>query len=430
MEKKLTNQNKEWWMRGDFYSLYIDKFAGNIQGLTSRLTYFTTLGIDCLHILPHYPSPMRDGGYDIIDHTGVRSELGTVDDFQELCKKAHTLSIKIMVDLVLNHVSSDHPWFIEARESRNNPKRDFFLWSETGSEYKDAPNVFPDFKNSNWIPNEQTDDYYYATFKPSQPDLNWNNPEVLSAMLGIVDELVAQGVDGFRLDAIMNLVERDHTTSVGIPETHERIRDVRAHLDMHHPGVILLGEVIGTTKYSRDYFGDGDECHLSYNFELMSEMLYALRCGNEHDRLQTVVEAASVLPPSASWMSFLRNHDSVSILLEETRKDELLNVLDSKREYIFSKGTQTVQRLYNLMDKNESLVRKAFDMLYVLPTATVMYYGDEIGMQNETMQKDEDDMRAVVRGVFDWEEAERQIANPDSLFHYARKCIKSRKNSQ
>lgn len=423
----VTKQN-EWWLRGNFYSLYIDKFAGNIPTLIDHLDYFTTLGIDCLHILPHYPSPLCDGGYDITDHSGVRPDLGTVDDFKRLCDEAHARGMKIMVDLVLNHISIEHPWFIEARQSKENPKRDFFLWSETGEGYTTAPNVFPDFKEDNWLPNEATGDFYYATFKPCQPDLNWSNLNVLTAMLEVVDALVAQGVDGFRLDAIMNLVEQEGTNSVGIPETHARIRDIRQHLDTHHPEVILLGEVIGTSNYSRTYFGNSNECHLSYNFELMNEMLYALRCEGKPDRLRAVFEAARTVPPHASWMTFLRNHDSLSLhILDKARETELLDAFDAERKFMFSDGKETVQRLYNLLGKDESLLRDAFAMLYAIPSATMMYYGDEIGMENTALPPGEDDMRAVIRGKFDWAEAERQMSNPDSLYNFVRSCIKKRK---
>lgn len=425
---EMTTNHSEWWLRGNFYSLYIDRFAGDITGLINRLDYFTALGIDCIHILPHYPSPLGDGGYDITDHTGVRSELGTVEDFKQLCEAAHSQGIRIMVDLVPNHVSEEHPWFVEARQSKKNSKRDFFLWSETGSEYSAAPNVFPDFKDSNWLPNQATSDFYYATFKPCQPDLNWSNPEVLKAMLEVVDTLVAQGADGFRLDAIMNLVEKEGTNSVGIPETHARIRDIRQHLDTHHPGVILLGEVIGTTDYSRAYFGSSNECHLSYNFELMNEMLYALKCGDKSNRLRTVLEAVRTLPPHASWMAFLRNHDSVSLgILDEDRESELLDSLDPEREFMFSHGKETVQRLPNLLGKDESLLREAFLMLYAVPSATMMYYGDELGMSNAPLPLGEDDMRFVVRGQFDWEEAEKQMNDPDSLFTFVKECIRKRR---
>ncbi len=371
---------------------------------------------------------MTDGGFDITDHTGVRPELGTIADFELLCKTAHSQGLKILVDLVLNHVSSEHPWFQVARSSKNNPKRDWFLWSETATEFALAPNIFPDFKTSNWIFNEATGDYYYATFKPTQPDLNWSNPEVMRAMFGVVDELVRQGVDGFRLDAIMNLVEEEGTNSTGIPATHERIRDLRTHIDTLHPGVILLGEVIGTTENSKLYFGQSNECHLSYNFELMNEMLYALKCGGKTDRLRAVVEAARALPPQASWMAFLRNHDSVTLsILDKKRHQELLDAFDPQREYLFAQGKETAQRLCSLLDNDKKLVEEAFLMLYGLPSATVMYYGDELGMPNQSLPEGEDDMRLVARGTFDWEEAQKQMADPYSLFNFVRACIAKRK---
>lgn len=422
------SQTEPWWMRANFYSLYIDKFAGDIPTLIEKLDYFSLLGIDALHILPHYPSPFCDGGYDITDHTGVRSDLGTVEDFKNLCTQAHKRGLKIMVDLVLNHTSIEHPWFIEARKSLDNPKRDFYLWSTTGTEYKGAPNIFPDFKDANWLRNEATDDFYYATFKPCQPDLNWSNGAVQTAMLEVIDTLVSYGVDGFRLDAIMNLVEQEETNSVGIPATHDRIRDIRQHLDMHHPGVILLGEVVGTTEYSLTYFGASDECHLAYNFELMAEMLYAVRMGDEHDRLKTVLEATKLIPPKTSWMSFLRNHDSITLsTLGMARQKEFLKTLDPKSTFGFNKGTETAQRLFDVCG-NEEAVRTALSMLYAVPSATVLYYGDEIGMQNAPLPPGEDDMRFTARASFDWTEAEKQMEDPDSLFHYAAKCIKNRPN--
>ena len=425
-----TAESKSWWLRANFYSLYIDAFAGTIPGLIARLDYFSTLGIDALHILPHYPSPWGDGGYDITDHTGVRADLGTIEDFKNLCAAAHERNIKIMVDLVLNHTSIEHPWFQEARQSCDNPKRDFYLWSDTGAEFQGAPNVFPDFKDNNWLKNEATEDFYYATFKPCQPDLNWSNPSVLAAMLEVVDTLVSYGVDGFRLDAIMNLVEQDNTNSVGVSATHARISDIRAHIDSCHPGVILLGEVVGTTEYALTYFGQSDECHLAYNFELMAEILYAVRIGNRQDRLKAVLEASRVLPSHTSWMSFLRNHDSITLsTLDTARQQELLQTLDPDHDYRFNKDTETAQRLFDVCGGDDRTVRIAFEMLYAVPSATVLYYGDEIGMRNVALPTNEDDMRFTVRAPFDWTAAKEQMSNPDSLFHFVAKCIKKRSRS-
>jgi len=418
----------EWWMRGNFYSLYIDKFAGDIPGLIKKLDYFTELGIDCLHILPHYPSPMRDGGFDITDHIGVREELGTVEDFKNLCQEAKQKGIRIMVDLVLNHVSVDHPWFVEARQFKSSSFRDFFLWSDTGTELADSVNIFPDFKDKNWIYNEATKGYYYATFKPSQPDLNWHNPEVLQSMLLVVDTLVGYGVDGFRLDAIMNLVELEGTSSVGLPETHAIIRKLRTHIEQYHPEVILLGEVVGSTEFSLPYFGKSDECHLSYNFELMNEMLYALVCGDRSDRLRALVETSRNLPLNTSWMTFLRNHDSLTLsTLDVAREQELLNAIDPNREFMFAGGRETAQRLFNILRKNPELMKEAFSMLSALPTAIVIYYGDEIGLENIPLKDGEDDMRLVVRGEFDWNEFERQKRDLNSLFYFVKKTLAKRR---
>jgi maltose alpha-D-glucosyltransferase/alpha-amylase len=414
----------EWWLRGNFYSLYIDRFAGDIPTLIAKLDYFVELGVDCLHLLPHYPTNHCDGGFDVIDHTGVRADLGTIDDFKRLCTEAHQRGLKIMVDLVLNHTSDAHPWFMEARQSKNNPKRDFYLWSETGTEHSYANVIFPDFKDSNWVWNEATQDYYYATFKPCQPELNWHNPAVHAEMFQVADTLVSYGVDAFRLDAIMKLVERDYTTSLNLPETHSYVKKLRAHLSHHQPAVVLLGEVLESTKISRTYLGEGDECHLAYNVELMNEMLYALVCGGRAERLQTVIEAAKRIPSGTAWLAFLRNHDSLSLTaLDVVRAERLLHAIDPEKKYRFKHGTETTQRLYNILGADEAMVKEAFSMLYALPTATVMYYGDEIGMQNAPLPPGEDDMRYVSRGQFDWEKAAQQMADQKSLWHHVKKCM-------
>jgi maltose alpha-D-glucosyltransferase/alpha-amylase len=426
----MESRSQEWWQHGVFYSLYVDQFAGDFPGLTSKLDYFTELGVDCLHLLPHYPSPLDDDGYDISDHTGVRPELGTVDDFKAFCTAAHERGLKVMVDLVLNHVSMEHPWFVEARSSRDNPKRDFFHWSETGREFSNQPINFPDFKQgSNWIWNEATNDHYYAFFKPSQPDLNWQNPAVQAAMFEVVDTLASYGVDGFRLDAVGFLVERDGSEKWwDLPETHDRIRDLRQHLKEHHPDLILLGEVIDRNDVARPYFGRGDECHLVYSAELMAEMLYALKLGDRADRLRTVLETSRNLPPHSAWLAFLRNHDSVSLgTLGYERAEELRHAFDPERRFCFSNCADTAQRLFSLLDEDMTRMRDAFSMLAALPLPIVLYYGDEIAMPNAHLPEGETDMRRTGRAAFDWLEAERQRQDERSLFHHVRKQLAQRK---
>ena len=231
-----------WWKSAKIYELYIDKFAGDLKGLTQKLDYFTELGVDCLHLLPHYPSPMVDGGYDVADYRGVRPELGTLDDFKILVEQAHTKNICVIIDFVLNHTSEAHPWFVEARASKHNPKRDYYLWSECGTEFANAINAFPDIKPGNWIYNEQTSDYYFATFYPQQPDLNWNNPQIVQEMLTIIDFWVNLGVDGFRLDAVPHLIKRGDTTCKGLPEVHAILKKIRTHIEARWPEVVLLAE--------------------------------------------------------------------------------------------------------------------------------------------------------------------------------------------
>ena len=421
------NTDNKWWERANFYSLYIDQFAGDIPGLINKLLYFHTLGIDCLHLLPHYPSPMRDGGFDISDYTGVRPELGTREDFQNLCTKAHALNIKIMVDFVLNHTSNEHPWFIEARQSKTNPKRDFYIWSDTGNEFAGAPNPFPEFKESNWIWNEPTGDYYFATFKPSQPELNWNNPHVFDALMAVLDTLVEYGIDGIRLDAITHLVEQENTNFLGTPKTHAATKRIRLHIEQNYPHIVMLGEVIGSTEFSKQFFGETDECHLAYNFELASEILYAVKMGDKSDRLAAAVKAAQDIPKDTAWMSFLRNHDSIQLnTLGAEKSQAFVAAADPHDTYKFANDTQTVQRLWHICNEDPEIVKEAFTLLYSLPTATVMYYGDEIGQKNAPLPPGELDMRYTVRGAFDWTEAEKQMNDPNSVFQHVKTLVQQR----
>ena len=252
-----------WWQKTVIYSTYVDKFAGDFATMTGRLDYLSRLGVGCLHILPFYPSPLVDDGYDISNYCDVRKELGTLEDFTRFTEEAHRHGIRVMIDLVLNHTSTQHPWFIEASSSPNSPKRDFYLWSKAGNEYAGAANPFSVIKSSNWIVNPAGNNHYFSTFYPEQADLNWNNTEVFAAMMGVIDFWTAHGVDGFRLDAAAHLIKKEGTGCVSLPETHIVLKRIRAYLDAHHPGVALLGEAHGQDPIPvlKSYFGDGDECH-------------------------------------------------------------------------------------------------------------------------------------------------------------------------
>lgn len=412
----MTTKNY-WWEHAHIYKLYIDKFAGDIQGLTARLDYVALLGIDCLHVLPHYPSPMVDDGYDVSDYRNVRDELGMLDDFAALVATAHGRGIRIIIDFVLNHVSDKHSWFAEARMSRENSKRDFFLWSNTGKEYSDATNAFPDIKPVNWIRNEATRDYYYATFYPEQPDLNWDNPEVMREMTEIMDFWCSRGVDGFRLDAAPYLIKREGTTSKGLPETHQVLKKIRVHLEKNYPDVVLLAETHQSVKLMRQYFGNGDECHLVYHFGLMEQMWLALK-RNDPRLVEKIAHESFDIPDNCQWATFLRNHDEISLgTLDGAERKELMDFFDPEHDYMFKKMGATSMRLANVFRGDRRKIVNALKLLYSLPGSPVMYYGDEIGMQNLPLQQGIVDTRRYVRGAFDWQEAERQIADSDSFFH-------------
>ncbi len=406
-----------WWKDAKIYELYIDKFAGNLKGLTERLEYFTLLGINCLHLLPHFPSPMIDDGYDIIDYRGVRAELGTLEDFRELIVQAHARGIRIIIDFVLNHTSNQHPWFREARSSHKNPKRDFYLWRDAARGFEGATNAFPDIKESNWIYNTQTQDYYFATFYPEQPDLNWDNRGVQRAMLAHMDFWAAMGVDGFRLDAAPYLIKREDTASKGLPEAHGILKHIRRHLEKKYPHVILLAEAHQNITLTKEYFGEGDECHMAYHFPLMEVMWLTLVDGDA-SRVEKMIEDSFDIPVNCQWAVFLRNHDEISLgTLSPEDRARLVDFLDPRSEYLFKKARATSMRIASIFDGNCEKIAQALKLLYSIPGAPIMYYGDEIGMRNLPRVDGILDTRKYVRGVFDWQEAKRQIKDPASLFN-------------
>ncbi len=413
-----------WWKDARIYELYVDRFAGNFQNLTTQLDYLERLGLNALHILPHYPSPMADGGYDVMDYLNVRPELGTIEDFDAFIAAAHARNIKVIIDFVLNHVSEFHPWFLEARSSKENNKRDYFLWSETGTELSQSWNAFPDIKPGNWILNEATNDYYYATFYPQQPDLNWDNPAVFEGMMENMDFWASRGVDGFRLDAAVTLIKRDGTLSKGLPETHTLLKRIRKHLDTKFGGdIILLAEAHQSVAEMKTYFGEGDECHLVYHFPAAEQLFRAVAVG-EKEALVTLLQESEDIPESCAWAFFLRNHDELSLAtLSPQDRTALLEILDPEHIYFFNAGTATAMRVAHMFEKSPEKILEAFSLLYSLPGAIIMYYGDEIGMKNLPPAEGVMDPRLYVRGEFDWPEAERQRDNPESLFNTIRALV-------
>lgn len=414
-----VSDSDSWWMRGRIYELYVDKFATNFAGLTERLDYFTFLGINTLHILPHYPSPMVDDGYDISDYKNVRLDLGTLEDFKRFTEAAHRRNIRVMVDLVLNHVSCEHPWFKEARATKHNSFRDFFVWSESSGRRRKSLKQFPDFKDSHWIWNEATQDYYYATFYPEQPDLNWKHPQVLAEILSVIDFWVQKGVNGFRLDAASYLIQKSGAGFVQSLPTHRILKALRAYTDEEYGGrIAFLAEVAGEIEDGLRYFGDGDECHMVYHFPLMREMFLALM-HRDRSRVDTMILNSAVLPPKCAWATFLRNHDDIALSRTMNKKErvDLLRFLDPDSQYLFAAGSTTAVRLATIFEHEPERMVEAYNMLYTLPGTPVLYYGDEIGMKNLPHQPHVKDSRRYVRGSFDWNIVESMRADPDSVLN-------------
>lgn len=413
-----------WFEQATIYELYVDKFRKNFTGIKEKLDYFPTLGINTLHILPHYQSPLIDDGYDISDYRSIRPDLGTLDDFKYFTDAAHKRNLRVIVDLVLNHVSNKHAWFIEARGSRTNAKRSYFRWSDEPVSPLSSQNPFPDFKGNNWIPNPVTNDYYYATFYPEQPDLNWEEPQVMVEMLDIFDFWVNAGVDGFRLDAIAHLVEPEFSPR-GTARTHEIVRHIRKYLqNKYGERIALLAETASPNHDDNAaYFGDNDECQLVYNFALADEILFYIAFG-DRDRFNAAMASYRTPPPGSAWTHFVRNHDEVNMMsLSESDRNLLCAALDPQKKYPFYRGERTSVRLATAFQGDTNKILSAFECLYAAKGASVMYYGDEIGLTNLPTTDEFKDSRRYVRGAFDWDRADSMMRDPHSLLSQTARII-------
>lgn len=423
----MPNTNDPWWVNAIIYELYVDKFAGNFKGLTDKLDYLKSLGVNTLWILPHYPSPMIDGGYDISDYVSVRNELGQMEDFEEFIKKAHREGFKVILDLVLNHTSDDHPWFIEARSSPDNPKRNWYIWSDETNRFSQAYVHFANVKNSNWIKNEETQDFYYASFYPQQPDLNWDNGEVYEAMLGVMKFWLGKGVDGFRLDAISRLVKREGTDCFALPEVHDILKRIRADISVNFPGTVFLAESGGWIHEAKTFFGNGDECQLVINFPMASNLLSAV---SDYDlsKTQKLWEESQGIGDTNRWGLFLTNHDSVDLFfLDDQQKFNLGQGVCLQLEHCEKDSSSFATRLSEVCGGNKEKIIWAHEKLLEFSGVPILYYGNEIGMSNEVFDQLPADTREYVRGYFDWDEAERQMGDKDSILNRVKDLIHKRK---
>ncbi|HEY7546727.1 MAG TPA: maltose alpha-D-glucosyltransferase [Blastocatellia bacterium] len=396
------NDDPLWFKDAIFYEVYVRGFydstgdgIGDFRGLTQKLDYLEWLGIDCIWLLPMYASPLRDGGYDISDYYAVLSEYGTIEDFKNFLDASHARGIRVIADLVLNHTSDQHPWFQEARSSRDSPKRDWYVWSETDEKYKDTRIIFVDTERSNWTWDDKAGAYYWHRFFSHQPDLNYDNPEVQQAIFDVVSFWLEMGIDGFRLDAVPYLFERENTTSENLPETHAFLKRLRAHVDSNYPGRVLLAEANQWPEDVVAYFGDGDECHMAYHFPIMPRIFIALQ---QEDRrpIVEILEKTPAIPENCQWGMFLRNHDELTLEM----------CTDEERDYLYSEYAKDPRlrcnigirrRLAPLMDNGRRRIELMHGLLFSLPGSSFLYYGDEIGMGDNIYLGDRDGVRTPMQ---------------------------------
>ncbi len=394
-----------WFKNAVIYELSIKGFKdsnsdgkGDIRGLISRLDYLHDLGVNCIWLLPMYSSPGVDDGYDISDYYSINPDYGTVDDFRELISGAHSRGIRVIGELVLNHTSDQHPWFIEAKKGRESRYHDYYVWSDTYRKYSDARIIFSDTERSNWTWCDDCNEYYWHRFFRSQPDLNFDNAEVREEMKKIFRYWFDMGVDGFRVDAVPYLFEREGTDCENLPETHDFIKELRKIIDEEYPGRILLAEANQWPDDLVKYFGNGDEFHMAFNFPLMPRMFMAFRKENR-EPVANIINELPEIPSGCQWAIFLRNHDELTLeMCTDEERDYMYSVYAEDRRMQLNKGIR--RRLNPLLRNDRRKVELAYALLFTLPGTPVIYYGDEIGMGDNIYLGD----RNGVRTPMQWSE--------------------------
>jgi maltose alpha-D-glucosyltransferase/alpha-amylase len=423
-----------WYRDAVVYEVHVRAFrdadgngSGDFRGLTEKLDYLADLGVTALWVLPFYPSPLRDDGYDIADYTGVHPAYGTLRDAETFIREAHKRGLRVITELVCNHTSDQHPWFQRARRAKpGSPFRDFYVWSDNPDRYPDARIIFKDYETSNWTWDDVAGAFYWHRFYSHQPDLNFDNPRVRAALTRVVDFWFDRGVDGLRLDAVPYLYERDGTDCENLPETHDFLRELRRHVDARYPDRMLLAEANQWPEEAAAYFGDGDECHMAFNFPVMPRLFMAVRM---EDRLPVVdiVEQTPVIPDGAQWALFLRNHDELTLeMVTDEERDYMYRVYAGDPRARVNLGIR--RRLAPLMGNSRRRLELMNGLLFSLPGTPFVYYGDEIGMGDNVDLGDRDGVRTPMQWSPDrnagFSDAESGglylplVADPE--FHYER----------
>jgi len=456
------SRDPDWFKRAVFYEVLVRGFSdsnsdgtGDLRGLADKLDYLAWLGIDCLWLPPFYPSPLRDGGYDISDYEGVLAEFGTIDDFTALLKAAHERGIKVIIDFVMNHTSDQHAWFQASRKDPNGPYGNYYVWSDDDTRYPDARIIFVDTEPSNWTFDPVRKQYFWHRFFSHQPDLNFDSPDVQQAMIDALRFWLDLGIDGFRLDAVPYLYERDSTNCENLPETHEFLKRLRKEIDRDYPDRVMLCEANQWPDDVVQYFGDpatgGDECHMAFHFPVMPRIFMAVRRENRYP-ISEIMEQTPSIPANCQWGIFLRNHDELTLEM----------VSDEERDYMWAEYAKDPRmkanigirrRLAPLLENDINQIELFTALLLSLPGSPVLYYGDEIGMGDNIWLGDRDGVRTPMQWTpdrnagfstcdpgrlylpvnmdsiygFQVTNVESQTRNSSSLLHWMRRMIRVRK---
>src|SRR6202140_3794363 len=449
-----------WFQKAVFYELSVRAFhddnndgIGDFAGLIGKLEYLEWLGVDCIWLLPFQQSPLRDGGYDIADYRMVLPDYGTVEDVARLVEKAHRRGIRVIMDLVINHTSDQHPWFKSARTSPDSPYRDWYMWSDSKQRFQDARIIFVDSETSNWTWDDEAGEYYFHRFFSHQPDLNYDNPRVRAEIIDVCRFWLDLGVDGFRLDAVPYLFKREGTNSENLPETHAFLAELRAALDVEYSDKVLLAEANQWPEDVVDYFGSPDrpECHMCFNFPLMPRMFMGLRREQRYP-ITEILDRTPALPPNCQWGIFLRNHDELTLEMGT----------DEERDYMWGEYAKDPRaklnlgirrRLAPLLNNGRRQMELFHGLILSLPGSPILYYGDEIGMGDNVYLGDRDSVRTpmqwnggvnagfstadperlwlplISNAVYGYQavNVESQQRNPTSLLNWTRRLIEVRR---
>ena len=386
---------------------------GDFRGLAEKLDYLQELGISAIWLMPFFPSPLRDDGYDISDYRSVHPSYGTLEDVQLFLRAARDRGIRVVIEMVLNHTSDQHPWFQESRSSLNNQRRDWYVWSDSDTRYRGARIIFLDTEMSNWAWDPISKQYYWHRFFSHQPDLNYDNPAVREEMWNVMKFWLEMGVDGFRLDAVPYLFEREGTNCENLPETHGVIKELRRRLDENFPGRMLLAEANQWPADLLPYFGEGDEFHMAFHFPLMPRMFMGLKL-EDRKPITEILQQTPKIPDTCQWCLFLRNHDELTLeMVTDMERDYMYDVYAHEKAMRLNLGIR--RRLAPLLDNDRRRIELMNGLLMSLPGTPVIYYGDEIGMGDNIFLGDRHGVRTPMQWDGGWN-AGFSSSDPESLY--------------